>query len=49
MYNTSNDLSTLRIVIYNEFCNDGMSDNTYNNRVRIIYNGAVYQGCGILF
>jgi uncharacterized membrane protein len=49
VYNTSNGSSNLRVTIYNQFCSDGMSDNMYNHRVSVNYNGTIYNGCGILF
>lgn len=48
-YNTANDSSTLRVVIYHRFCSDGMSDFTYDQQVKVVYNATVYQGCGLLF
>jgi uncharacterized membrane protein len=48
-YHTANDSATLRVVIYQRFCNDGMSDYSYDQQVKVVYNSQVYQGCGLLF
>jgi uncharacterized membrane protein len=49
LYNASNDSTTLRITIYNTFCSDGMSNNMYNNKVKVVYNKQTYSGCGMKF
>jgi uncharacterized membrane protein/uncharacterized lipoprotein NlpE involved in copper resistance len=49
VYNTSNDSATLQVIIYNKFCNDGMSDFIYDNKVKVIYNSIIYTGCGLLY
>lgn len=49
VYGTSNDSVKLRVVIYTGFCSDGMSDNVYNNAVKVVYNDNVYQGCGVVY
>ena len=49
LYQTANDTATLRVVIYQRFCSDGMSDYTYDQQVRVVYNATVYNGCGLLF
>jgi uncharacterized membrane protein len=48
-YNTANDSATLRVVVYRRFCSDGMSDFTYDQQVKVVYNARVYNGCGLLF
>lgn len=48
-YHTANDSATLRVVVYQRFCSDGMSDYTYDQQVKVIYNATVYNGCGLLF
>jgi uncharacterized membrane protein len=48
-YCTANDSATLRVVIYQRFCSDGMSDYTYDQQVKVVYNNTVYQGCGLQF
>jgi uncharacterized membrane protein len=48
-YNTANDSATLRVVVYRRFCSDGMSDFTYDQQVKVVYNATVYHGCGLLF
>lgn len=49
VYNTAHDSATLRVVIYNTFCSDGMSDFVYPNSVKVLYNGQTYRGCGIRY
>ncbi len=49
VYNTANDSATLRVVIYNTFCSDGMSDFIYPQSVKVLYNGQTYRGCGIRY
>jgi uncharacterized membrane protein len=48
-YNTANDSATLRVVVYHRFCSDGMSDYTYDQQVKAVYNATVYKGCGLLY
>ena len=43
----SND--SLRVVVYPYFCNDGMSDFIYTNKVKVYYKGQAYKGCGQKF
>ena len=45
----SADEDSLRIVVFRNFCSDGMSDFTYSNKVSITYKGRVYRGCGVSF
>lgn len=49
VYRATNDTALLQVVIYNKFCTDGMSDNVYNNKVKVQYNGQTYNGCGMKF
>ncbi len=49
VYKTKSDSATLAITVYNKFCSDGMSDFIYNHSVKVIYNGQVYRGCGMLY
>jgi len=49
VYNTSSDSATLRIIILNTFCSDGMSDYIYTNKVTVMYKGQIYTGCGIKY
>lgn len=37
----------LNITILSRFCNDGMSDLLYQNKVTVRFKGAVYKGCGV--
>jgi uncharacterized membrane protein len=47
VYSAAND--SLRIAIYPYFCNDGMSDFSYTNKVTVQYKGYIYKGCGVVF
>lgn len=49
MYKMGKDTAALQVTILNQFCSDGMSDNIYNNRVKVIYKGKEYNGCGITY
>ena len=49
MYKTTNDSGLLQVTVYNQFCNDGMSDFIYNNKIKAVYKGKEYIGCGLLF
>lgn len=49
VYQTRKDTGRLRVVIYNTFCSDGMSDNIYNNKIKVVYNNDVYNGCGMKY
>jgi uncharacterized membrane protein len=48
-YKAKNDSATIGITIYNTFCSDGMSDNVYDSRVKVVFNSQTYNGCGILY
>ena len=49
LYVTKNDSVLLRVIIYNTFCSDGMSDFVYAQSVKVLYNGQTYRGCGIKY
>jgi len=49
VYHIQNDSTTLRAVIYHQFCSDGMSDFIYKEKVSVIYNGQTFNGCGMLY
>jgi uncharacterized membrane protein len=40
---------SMQVAVYPFFCNDGMSDFIYTNKINVTYKGRVYQGCGQLF
>jgi uncharacterized membrane protein len=40
---------SMHVAVYPFFCNDGMSDFIYTNKISVTYKGRVYQGCGQLF
>lgn len=48
-YLAQNDSAKLHLTVYPYFCNDGMSDLTYRNRIRVQYNQQVYNGCGMMY
>ena len=49
VYKAKNNSSAITITIYNTFCSDGMSDNIYDSKVKVVYNNQTYKGCGILY
>ncbi|HYH15336.1 MAG TPA: copper resistance protein NlpE N-terminal domain-containing protein [Flavisolibacter sp.] len=49
VYTASSDTASLKAVIYNRFCSDGMSDYIYSNSLRVEYNGKTFTGCGIKY
>lgn len=49
VYHIQNDSTSLRAVIYHQFCSDGMSDFIYNEKVVVQYNGQTFNGCGMLY
>ncbi|MFL5738659.1 MAG: hypothetical protein ACJ75B_00470 [Flavisolibacter sp.] len=48
-YLAHSDSARLTITAYPYFCNDGMSDNVYRNRIRVRFNNQTYNGCGMVF
>jgi uncharacterized membrane protein len=48
-YIAQNDSVQIRVTVFPHFCNDGMSDFTYRNKIRVQYNHYVYNGCGIVY
>ena len=38
----------LRIIIYPQFCSDGMSDFLYQYKVAVSFKGNTYKGCGVM-
>lgn len=46
VYNLKSENSPLRIIVYNQFCSDGMSDFLYQYKVTVSFKGNVYKGCG---
>jgi hypothetical protein len=49
IYKTSNDSGQLHVVVYNQFCSDGMSDFIYNNKVKVTYRNKTFNGCGLSY
>jgi uncharacterized membrane protein len=48
-YIAKNDSTNLRVTLLPFFCSDGMSDYVYSNKMRVLYNDQVYEGCGIVY
>jgi uncharacterized membrane protein len=48
-YTAHRDSTQLRVTIFPHFCNDGMSDFIYRNKVKVQYNEQVYTGCAIMY
>lgn len=44
LFTAAND--SLRLVVYPLFCSDGMSDFLYTRRLKVVYKGQTYKGCG---
>ena len=44
LFTAAND--SLRLVVYPLFCSDGMSDFLYTRRLKMVYKGQTYKGCG---
>jgi len=49
IYTAQNDSARLKLIVLPYFCNDGMSDNSYPNKVQVHYNKQTYNGCGVLY
>ncbi|ANE51701.1 copper resistance protein NlpE N-terminal domain-containing protein [Flavisolibacter tropicus] len=49
VYTASLDSASIKAVIYNRFCSDGMSDYIYPNSIKVEYNGKTFKGCGIKY
>jgi uncharacterized membrane protein len=49
IYEAKNDSAALRMVVLPYFCNDGMSDHTYPNKILVQYNQQNYNGCGVRY
>lgn len=48
-YVAQNDSAQIRVTVFPHFCNDGMSDYTYQNKIKVVYNQQVYNGCAIIY
>lgn len=46
-YTASGD--SLQLVVYPRFCSDGMSDFLYTQKLKLVYKGQTYKGCGEVF
>jgi len=49
IYTVTTDSASLKAIIYNRFCSDGMSDFIYTHSVRVDYNGKTFTGCAIRY
>ncbi len=49
IYTAVRDTLQLRVQVEPYFCSDGMSDNIYRNRIRVVFNRQTYSGCAALF
>ncbi len=49
VYSGQSDSSSLRLTVLPYFCSDGMSDYVYRNKVSVLYNNHIYNGCGMLY
>jgi uncharacterized membrane protein len=49
IYLAQTDSAKLKLIVLPYFCNDGMSDNVYQNKVVVQYNKQTYKGCGVLY
>src|ERR1700690_399307 len=48
IYTLKSDTTKWSIIIFPQFCNDGMSDYLYQYKVNVKYNGVLYKGCGVM-
>ncbi len=48
IYKFKSDTTVWTIIIYPQFCNDGMSDYLYQYKVNVKYHGIFYKGCGVM-
>jgi uncharacterized membrane protein len=48
VYNLQTRSKKWSVVIYSQFCSDGMSPLLYQHKVDILYEGTHYKGCGIM-
>lgn len=48
VYNLQTHDKKWSVVIYSQFCSDGMSPLLYQYKVNILYDGTHYKGCGIM-
>lgn len=46
-WNVQTETDKLQIIVNRQFCSDGMSDNWYEYKVAINFNGIAYAGCGV--
>lgn len=49
IYTARNDSTQLRLIALPYFCNDGMSDHVYPNKIVVQYNRQTYKGCGVRY
>lgn len=49
LFTAQNDSAHISVTVYPYFCNDGMSDFVYRNKVKVKFNEQVLNGCGVMF
>ena len=49
VYTAETDSSKLKLIVLPYFCNDGMSDHVYQNKILVQYNRQTYSGCGVVY
>ncbi|HEU4633973.1 MAG TPA: hypothetical protein VFS22_08315 [Flavisolibacter sp.] len=49
IYLAQNDSAQVRLISLPYFCNDGMSDHVYPNKIVVQYNKQTYRGCGVVY
>lgn len=49
VYIARKDSAKIHLTVFPYFCNDGMSDFTYRNKIKVQYNQQVYKGCGMIY
>jgi hypothetical protein len=49
IYLAQTDSARLKLIVLPYFCNDGMSDHVYPNKVVVQYNKQTYKGCGVVY
>ena len=49
IYLARTDSTRLKLIVLPYFCNDGMSEHVYPNKVVVQYNKQTYRGCGVAY
>lgn len=48
VYTLLSEKNPLKIIVYPQFCSDGMSDFLYQYKVAVSFKGNIYKGCGVM-